>query len=131
MAKKFYKEDNEAIPAIVYQETAPAGFSEITDADEVKSRYIKLYEQREVDGKDYFDKMRSDLVYDYATGVKTDAEIYEIETKLESVILKIKSGDWMTASAEMTNNVTVSGALTQALYDQILGEINNYVATNY
>ena len=42
MPKKFYKEDNEAIPAILYQDSQPVGFTEITDPLELTDLYIKI-----------------------------------------------------------------------------------------
>ena len=46
MARKFYKEENELIPAIKYENVLPVGFIEITNAEELKELYIRLYKQR-------------------------------------------------------------------------------------
>ena len=42
MARKFYKEDNQQLPAIEFVETQPVGFTEITNADEITVSYKHL-----------------------------------------------------------------------------------------
>jgi len=51
--RKFYKEDNEAIPAIVFELSAPVGFTEITDNAEIKELYLIQYQSRIDDGKNW------------------------------------------------------------------------------
>jgi len=53
MAKKFYAEDNEAIPSIVFKETKPSGFTEITDQAELSRLYLKQNNKLKEDGKEY------------------------------------------------------------------------------
>lgn len=106
-------------------------YSSLTAADLLYDLIIKDgYEQYKEDGLDYFNDIRVELVLEYKAGLKTHAEIYEIESKLDKTITKILRGDWMSASFEM-QSVVIDGALTQEFYDEILNHINNYVTENY
>ncbi len=132
MPKIFYKEDNELIPAIEFSDVQPIDFSPVIDESEYKSLIKMQYKCREKDGKEYFEEVRSDLVYSYTIEETITAEdVFFIETALEPVLLKLERGDWMTASYLMTNNVVVQSSLTQELYDEILNYINLYIQNNY
>jgi len=107
-------------------------FEIITNPLEIDAEYLikENYRKKEVDGCSYFEKIRAKLVIEYNSGIKTAADIIDIEIRLESVTLKLKAGDWMTASFVMTNT-SVDGSLDQDLYDEILNYINDYITNNY
>jgi hypothetical protein len=107
-------------------------FEIITNPLEIDAEYLIIedYRKKEVDGCAYFEKIRAKLVIEYKSGIKTAEEIIDIETRLESVTLKLKAGDWMTASFVMINT-SVDGSLDQDLYDEILNYINDYITNNY
>ena len=106
-------------------------YNSLTVDDLLYDAIIKgSYETYQKDGEDYFNDIRVSLVLKYQAQELSPDDIYEIESKLDSVITKILRGDWMSASFEM-GNVIIDGALTQDFFDEILNHINNYVAENY
>ena len=106
-------------------------YNSLTVDDLLYDSIIKgSYETYQKDGEDYFNDIRVSLVLKYQVQELSPDDIYEIESKLDSVITKILRGDWMSASFEM-GNVIIDGALTQDFFDEILNHINNYVAENY
>jgi hypothetical protein len=96
-----------------------------------KEAIIQVYIQREIDGVAFFRSARADLALMYQAGDITIADAVEIEQKLNEVKWYLISGDWASAQYEMANNVTVSGALTQEIYDDIKNPIDDYVTANY
>ena len=122
MSKKFYKEDNEAIPAILYQDSQPLGFTEVTDPVELKYLYIKKYKQQKKDG--------ASLYLDVINGVYTDIEVFTFESYTKELSNDIRLGQWLTAQDTCTN-LAVSGIFTQSKKDEIQLDIDNYVTNNY
>jgi hypothetical protein len=132
--KKFFKEDVEG--AVVYSEDQPTpsgdghSFVEITNSEEIKSLVKSLYKERTIDGIDFFEGFRADIVLLYSSGVKTALEVYEIEEKMNRVIVKVIRGDWLTASNEITT-VIAGGALDQDFINEVQTGINLYISENY
>lgn len=107
-------------------------YSSLTAEDLLNKELIQLnYQSYSEDGIALFESVRADLVISYQSGSIDEDDIYHIEHSLEQVITKLIRGDWMSAKNEMINQVTVSGALTQELYDSILNSIETYIADNY
>lgn len=96
-----------------------------------KEAIIAIYKQRERHGYEFFSSVRADLALSYMGGEITQVDAAYIESKLDSTKSKVLSGDWLTAQYEITNNVTVEGALTQETYDLIKGYIGQYIIDNY
>ena len=130
MARKFYKENNEALPAIAYELTAPADFTEITDSNELKALFNKKYKERTQDGQDYYNNFRSDLYIDITNGTITDAEAFALEAHIKPVSDNLLTGNWLTAQNSNTN-LTLSGIYDQTMKDEIQADIDNYIANNY
>ena len=130
MPKKFYKKDNEAIPAILYQDSQPLGFTEVTDPVELKYLYIKKYKQQKKDGEDYYLSFQASLYLDVINGVYTDIEVFTFESYTKELSNDIRLGQWLTAQDTCTN-LAVSGIFTQSKKDEIQVDIDNYVTTNY
>lgn len=130
MSKKFYKEDNEAIPAILYEDSQPLGFTEITDPLELKDLYIKKYKQQKKDGEDYYLKFQASLYLDVINGVYTDIEVFTFEYYTKELSNDIRLGQWLTAQDTCTN-LAVSGIFTQSKKDEIQLDIDTYVTNNY
>ena len=130
MSRKFYIENDEAIPAIQYVETQPTGFSLITDANTLKELYIKQYNTRATDGQNYFNDFRADLMLDIINLVYTPEQVFVLENHLKNLIEELINGNWLTA--QNTNlNLALDGIYTQAMKDQIQNHINDYVTNNY
>jgi len=130
MARKFYKEDNESIPAIVYELSQPTGFTEITDSEELKILYIGLYKQREQDGINYFEDFRANLMMDVIAGTYTSQEVFDFEVHVKYLQDEIMIGNWLTAQS-INQNLSLSGIYTQTIKDEIQNYIDNYVANKY
>jgi hypothetical protein len=115
----------------VWAVNAPdADYSEVTDNAVLLEKIKEQYYKYEVDGLDYFRTIRAQLVLDYKQGTRSSSDIFGIETMLSKVIDRLVKGDWMSAQYEMSL-VTVTPPLDQALYDEIMTFITNYISTNY
>ena len=132
MAKKFYEENNEAIPAVQFIEEGqqPAGWVEVTNADRINTLTKKLYLQRELDGRNLYENIRAQLAEDFNSGSLTLADAHFIETKLINAKSFLLTGDWATAQYELSLLV-IEGAYTQELHDDINLNITNYMTLNY
>jgi len=132
MAKKFYEENNEAIPAVQFIEEGqqPTGWVEVTNADRINTLTKKLYLQRELDGRNLYENIRAQLAEDFNSGSLTLADAHFIETKLINAKSFLLTGDWATAQFELSLLV-IEGAYTQELHDDINLNITNYMNLNY
>lgn len=130
MARKFWKEDNEAIPAIQFELTQPVGFTEITDASEIKTLYIGKYGQRIDDGQEYVLDFTADKYIDVLNGVYTDVEVFALESHIKDLYGELNNGWWLTAQ-NTNSSLSLSGIYNQAMKDSIQGIIDDYVTNNY
>lgn len=130
MPRKFYKEANEIIPAIVYELNKPSGFTEITENEELKMLYIELYKQREIDGSSYFEDFRADLIMDIIAGTYTDLEVFSLETHVKYLQDEIILGNWLTAQ-NINTNLSLNGIYDQVMKDEIQNYIDTYITNNY
>lgn len=96
-----------------------------------KEAVIEIYKKREIDGKEFFNSVRADLVLSYLSGSISQSDAAFVEAKLDSTKSRVLSGDWLTAQYEITNNVVVEGVFTQETYDMIKGYIDTYILENY
>ena len=130
MPRKFYREDNVTIPAIAYELNQPVGFTEITDANELKVLYIEKYRQREYDGKTYFEDFRACLMLDILNGIYTEQQAFDLENHLYDLTCELYLGNWLTAQ-NINQNLALSGIYDQVMKDEIQLKIDNYVTENY
>lgn len=128
--RKFYKEDNEIIPAIVYELSNPSGYTEINDNAELKRLYIGLYKQREIDGLNYFEDFRADLIMKIISGTYNELEVFGLETHLKYLQDEIILGNWLTAQ-NINSNLSLNGIYDQTMKDEIQNYIDNYILNNY
>ena len=82
MARKYYQEDNELIPAICFEESQPVGFTLITDETQLHDLIKGQYVQRANDGSDYYNDFRTDRYMDILNNVYTDVEVFALENHL-------------------------------------------------
>jgi hypothetical protein len=99
-------------------------------SDTIEEDIQSGYYTRELDGREYYRHMRAYLLKSISSGVYTREEGDEIDVKLEKVIGKILTGDWVSASNRL-NEVVVEGSFTQEYKDMILSDINSYINDNY
>ena len=130
MARQYYIEDGEAIPAIIFEETAPAGFSLVTDPDQLVELHAARYEKNRQDGVDYYNHFQAGLYLDIVNAVYTVAEVVALEAYVKNLGDEIKAGSWLTAQNTIAG-LALSGIFTQTMKDEIKADINNYVLNNY
>ena len=130
MARAFYKEDGEAIPAIKYVDEQPVGYTLVTDANELRDLYIMQYRQRETDGKDWFEQFRADLMMNIISATYTPTEVFLLEQHLKGLTENIIAGSWLTAQA-MSAGLPISGIYDQTMKDEMQLYIDTYVTNNY
>jgi len=130
MARKFYKEDNQQIPSIEFVEIQPVGFTEITNADEIKRLYILQYSARKADGERFVIDFTADLYIDVLGGIYTESEVFALEEHIGSIYADLNNGWWLTAQ-NANQNLTLSGIYTQSMKDDIQSILDNYVNDNY
>jgi len=130
MAKRYYKEYNQGIPAICFEEEQPEGFLPITDYYErVKlhaSRYFRLQE----DGLAYFHEFQAKMYINILDGVYTAEEVLALQAHLKTVSDELKEGSWLTAQMTLPA-MPLSGVFDQAMKDEIQADIDQYVLDNY
>ncbi len=130
MARKFYKENNEAIPAIKFENSLPTGFTEITDETEIKRLYKIQYGYRISDGKNFVLDFTTDKYVDVLNGTYTEAEVFALENHIKDLYDQLNNGWWLTA--QNTNSVLIlDGIYNQAMKDSIQTVIDEYVTNNY
>lgn len=130
MSRKFYKEDNQQLPAIAFEFVQPVGFSEITDEAEIKSLYILEYLKRKVDGEAFIIDFTADLYIDVLNATYTEAEVFALESHIASIYSDLSNGWWLTAQ-NANQNLSLEGIYTQIMKDDIQSILDNYVNDNY
>ena len=130
MARKFYKEDNQQIPAICFELSQPAGFTEITNPIEIKRLYILEYNKRQADGQQFVIDFTADLYIDILNAVYTEQEAFALETHIGQIYADLNNGWWLTAQNE-NQSLPLSGIYTQTMKDEIQTILDNYVNDNY
>jgi hypothetical protein len=130
MARKFYREINQAFPSIAFEEEAPEGFEAITDHDERKRLHKKRYKDLERDGVDYFHAFQADLYIDILDGSKQALDVLALQGHLKTISEEIKEGSWLTAQLTLPS-ISLSGIFDQEMKDLIQSDLNDYVLDNY
>ena len=130
MPRKFYKENGEQIPAIVFELDAPVGFTEITDTAEIKTLYLEQYQLRIEDGKSYVIDFTTDVYINVLNGVYSDIEAFELESHIKELYSELNNGLWLTAKNTNTN-LPLLGIYDQILKDEIQAILDSYVFENY
>jgi hypothetical protein len=127
---KYYREDGEDIPAIMYVSEAPEGFTEITDHEELKQLHAKRYRQTKEDGTSYVINYTAEIYLNIVDGLITETEAFFFEMHTNILLKQIEGGHWLTASN--TNlNIPLSGIYDQARKEGLQNDIDNYILENY
>ena len=130
MARKFYKEINQAFPSIAFETEAPEGFEAITDHEERKRLHKKRYKDLEREGVDYFHAFQASLYIDILDGTKQALEVLALQVHLKVISEEIKEGSWLTAKLTLPS-ITLSGIFNQEMKDSIQSDLDAYVSDNY
>lgn len=130
MFRKFYKENDESIPAIVFELEQPINFTKITDAVEIKKLYILKYQQRIQDGNKYILDFTADRYIDILNEVYTQQQVFDLESHIKDLTIELQSGWWL--SAQDTNaSLSISGIYNDDMKASIQAIIDTYVLSNY
>ena len=130
MPRKFYKKNNEAIPAIKFELSQPVGFTEITDQEEIKELYLRQYQYRILDGQEYVQDFTANTYIKVINGIYTDQEAFQLESHIKDLYQELNNGWWLTA--QNTNpNRELLGIYDQTLKDEIQAKFDLYVSENY
>ena len=130
MFRKFYREDNEPIPSIVFELEQPIGFTEIIDTVEIKQLNIKQYNSRIIDGNAYVIDFTADRYIDVITNVHTIEEVFALENHIKDLYVELNNGRWLTA--QNTNiNLPLMGIYDQIMKDSIQTILDTYISENY
>eukprot|EP00487_Bulimina_marginata_P004244 TRINITY_DN20242_c0_g1_i1.p1 TRINITY_DN20242_c0_g1~~TRINITY_DN20242_c0_g1_i1.p1 ORF type:complete len:131 (+),score=14.62 TRINITY_DN20242_c0_g1_i1:236-628(+) len=130
MARQFYKENGEQIPAILFVNEQPEGFTLITDPAEIKELYLGQYQQRIDDGKNWVLNFTADMYIDVLNEVYTAEQVFALENHIKNIYNELNNGFWLTAQ-DTNQNLTLSGIYTQLLKDEIQSILDAYVNDNY
>jgi hypothetical protein len=130
MARKFYREDNEAIPAIKFALSNPEGFTLITDPAQIKVLYVKQYQTRILDGSSTVQNFTADLYIDTLNGIYTDAQVFELESHTKSLHDDLNNGWWLTAQNTNTN-LPLLGIYNLLMKEELQLLIDTYILDNY
>lgn len=130
MARKFYKEDGESIPAIAFENSAPTGFTEITDPAEIKRLYVIEYNKRKTDGQQFVVDFTADLYIDVLNATYTEAEVFALEGHIGALYSDLNNGWWLTAQ-NANQSLSLVGIYTQTMKDDIQTILDDYVLNNY
>ena len=130
MPRQFYKENDEQIPAILFVNEAPEGFTLITDPAEIKQLYLGQYGQRIDDGKNWVLNFTADMYINILNAVYTELEVFALESHIKNIYDELNNGFWLTAQNTNTNLI-LSGIYTQQLKDEIQIILDEYIQNNY
>lgn len=130
MPRKFYKKNNEAIPAIKFELSQPVGFTEITDQEEIKELYLRQYQYRILDGQEYVQDFTANTYIKVINGIYTDQEAFQLESHIKDLYQELNNGWWLTAQNTNTN-LELLGIYDQTLKDEIQAKFDLYVSENY
>jgi hypothetical protein len=130
MSRKFFKEDIEILPAVVFELSAPVGFTEITDPAEIKQLYLLKYQSRINDGKYFVLDFTADMYINVLNGIYTEAEVFQLENHIKDIYDQLNNGFWLTAQ-NTNQNLSLSGIYTDQMKNDIQTVLNVYVSENY
>jgi len=98
--------------------------------NETLERIDDSYNQKIIDGTNYYRLKRASLVYDISSGTKTEQEVFEIDYKTKDMKQALISGDWKSAKWYL-ETIEVIGSFTQQVKDNFMVDINDYISNNY
>ena len=138
--KRFYKEENEPIPEIIYSEIQPPTNAEgnnyvlIEDNDELNALYYKLNSKMKIDGEEYAASFKVvTFGQAYRDGLITASNVDYLYTKLSGLIIRLNDGNWDAALHHLQNSLNIitqtdiDNGYTQEIHDQIETDFNNYI----
>jgi len=117
--KRFYKEENDPIPEIIYSDSQPPTNAEGND-------YILINDEQELNALLTFGPA-------YRDGFITASNVDYLYTKLSGLIIRLNDGNWDAALFHLQNSLNtisqqdIDNGYTQDVYDKIELDFNNYI----
>ena len=130
MSRKFFKEDIEVLPAVVFELSAPENFTEITEEAEIKQLYLQQYLYRISAGEKFVLNFTADMYINVLNNVYTTAEVFQLENHLKDLYSELKNGFWLTAQ-NTNSGLSLLGIYTDVLKAEIQAVLDTYVLENY
>jgi len=130
MARRFYKEINQAFPSIVFEVAKPDGFALITDDIELHKLHEQKYRDKKKEGEDYHIAIQADMYLKILSGTYTPVEAFAFESHTSTLSHQIVSGSWLTAQS-VCAALPESGIFDTVKKQEIQDYIDNYVTDNY
>lgn len=105
----------------------------ISNHDSTPSESIEAeYQKHESSGNKYYRQIQSLLAKEMRDGVRDFPTTRTIEMKLQSTLLLLIKGNWMSAKDEIENNVVSNESdLTASLKASIIADMTTYINENY
>jgi hypothetical protein len=125
--KNFYKDTT---GAIAFEDSAPVGYTLITDVEEKQQAWKNKYEERRIDGENYYTETQAELYIDILDGVYTSTEVFEFESHTSDLSKQIRTGNWLTAQS-VIDDLPLSGIFDATKKSEIKTYIDDYVNDNY
>ncbi len=125
--KNFYKD---ITGAIAFEDSAPVGYTLITNAQEKQQAWKNKYDERRIDGENYYTETQAELYIDILDGVYTSVQVFEFEDHTSNLSKQIITGNWLTAQS-VVDALPVSGIFDSTKKAEIKLHIDDYVSLNY
>jgi len=138
--KRFYKEENDPIPEIIYSDSQPPTNAEgndyilINDEQELNALYYKMNAKMKMDGEEYAASFKVVTFGPaYRDGFITASNVDYLYTKLSGLIIRLNDGNWDAALFHLQNSLNtisqqdIDNGYTQDVYDKIELDFNNYI----
>lgn len=130
MAKKYYKEDDEDIPAIKYADAEPSGYTLIEGAAELLKLTKDTYRQRRSDGLEYVNTCLSIWRTKIMDSTYTEQQVADLEVYLSLMLGQVQCGAWKTGK-DVLSGLALSGIFDQDMKDDIGDQLDIYITENY
>lgn len=110
-----------------------AGVQAIIDGhqgDTLEQQIFRGYVDHEANGLDYIKELTTYVILEVLNGNIIEDDIYVIEDLLDKVVQKLSIGHWKSAKRKL-DKITPEYPFSDALYNKIKINIDNYVLNNY
>lgn len=134
MSRKFYKEENEIIPAIKYSDVQPSGYIEVIEENELNQLYVERLRGMRIFGLEYIESFSVEKFgSNYRDGILTAENVDYILNRLSHVILLLSQGFIEQSVWNLQNKINVitqtdiDNGYTQIIHDEIIQDLINQI----
>ena len=134
MSRKFYKEQNEDIPSIIYSETQPNGFVEVVNSTELNQLFTDRLREMRLFGIEYLERFSVEKFgSDYRDGFLTAENLDYILNRLSHVVLLLSQGFIEQSVWNLQNKINVitqtdiDNGYNQLIHNEIIQDLINQI----